>query len=83
MNSDFFPSANKAFVMGRVTAPPQLKELDGGRSMLGFRLVSKRTWKEKEYQTTHRIVVFGNAVDELRSLGEGSVVGVDGCFHVR
>lgn len=73
-----FPSANKAFVMGQVSAPPQLKDLGNGRSMMGFRLVSKRRWKDKEFQTTHRITVFGNAVDALRNLSEGSLVGVDG-----
>jgi single-strand DNA-binding protein len=73
-----FPSANKAFVMGQVSSPPQIKDIGNGRSMMGFRLVSKRSWKDKEFQTTHRITVFGNAVDGLRDLSEGSLVGVDG-----
>jgi len=73
-----FPSANKAFVMGEVSSPPQVKDLGNGREMLGFRLVSKRAWKDKEFRTTHRITVFGNAVDGLRNLSEGSLVGVDG-----
>ena len=71
-----FPSANKAFVMGEVSSPPQVKDLGNGREMLGFRLVSKRAWKDKEFRTTHRITVFGNAVDGLRNLSEGSLVGV-------
>ena len=78
-----FPSANKAFVMGQVSAPPQLKSLDNGREMIGFRIVSKRRWKDKEFQTTHRITVFGNAVDGLRNLSEGSLVGVDGRLNNR
>jgi len=73
-----FPSANRAFIMGQVAAPPQLKDLSDGGAMMGFRVVSKRRWKDREFTTTHRIAVFGNAVDGLRNLSEGSLVGVDG-----
>ena len=73
-----FPSANKVFVIGKVSAPPQVRTGQSGKDVMNFRVRTTRKWSDKEFTTTHRIVVFGNMVDQIRNLGEGSLVGVDG-----
>jgi single-strand DNA-binding protein len=78
-----FPSANKVLVIGKVSAPPQVRSSQNGKDIMTFRVRTTRKWSDNEYTTTHRVVVFGNMVDQIRNLGEGSLVGVDGRIENR
>ena len=38
---------NKVFVLGRLTADPQLRSTPSGQSVTGFSVATKRVWTDK------------------------------------
>ena len=72
------PSMNKALIVGRVDAPPQIKEIGEGKEKMGFRVRTNRAWRDKTFSTVHRITVWGNMITDIRNLQEGDCVSVDG-----
>ncbi|MDP3881129.1 MAG: single-stranded DNA-binding protein, partial [bacterium] len=58
---------NKAFIVGRLTADPQLRSTKSGQSVAAFSLATNRYWtKEGERQEEtefHNIVVWGKQAE--------------------
>ena len=73
-----FPSANKAFVLGKVEHDPEVREVKGGKEKMGMRIRTTRSWSDREFSTLHRVVIWGKMIDDLRSIKDGDYVAVDG-----
>lgn len=75
---------NKAILIGRLGADPELRYTTAGRAILKFRLATNESWKdqngEKQERTDwHNVVIWGKRAEALNGiLGKGRRVGVDG-----
>ena len=72
------PSFNKAMIVGLVEEPPQIRPIGEGKEKMGFRVRTYRAWRDKQFSTLHRVVVWGNSINDLRNLQQGDTVAVDG-----
>ena len=59
---------NKAFILGRLTADPQLRATSGGQQVASFGVATNRTWTDKSGQKKeaaefHNIVVWGRQAE--------------------
>ena len=72
------PSVNKAFIVGAVEGEPRITPYGEGKEKMGFRVRTNRAWKDKNFSTVHRIIVWGNMVADIKGLREGDGVSVDG-----
>ncbi len=81
---------NKTFLIGNLTADPELKNLPSGQAVCSFRLATNRVWTdresgEKKQQTQyHNIVAWGKlATLASQYLNKGSLVLVEGRLSTR
>lgn len=80
---------NKVFILGRVTADPQLRSTAGGANVTSFSIATNRVWNDKSGQRKestefHNIVVWGKQAEiATRFLKKGSLVLVEGRLQTR
>jgi len=80
---------NKVFVLGRLTADPQLRTTTGGQSVTSFSVATNRTWTDKsgakqESAEFHNVVVWGRQAEiASQFLTKGSVVLIEGRLQTR
>lgn len=80
---------NKAFIIGRLTADPQLRATQGGQSVASFGVATNRVWIDKagakqEEVEFHNIVVWGRQAEVAsKFLVKGSLVFVEGRLQTR
>ncbi len=80
---------NKVFILGRVTADPQLRSTAGGANVTSFSIATNRIWNDKSGQKKesvefHNIVVWGKQAEvATRFLKKGSLVLVEGRLQTR
>ncbi len=80
---------NKAFLIGRLTSDPQVKNLPSGQQVCNFGLATDRYFTdksgEKKQQTDfHNIVLFGKLAETAsRYLTKGSLVFIEGRIRTR
>lgn len=80
---------NKVFVLGRVTADPQLRSTAGGSQVTSFSIATNRVWNDRsgtkrEETEFHNVVVWGRQAEVAsRFLTKGSLVLVEGRLQTR
>lgn len=80
---------NRAIVVGRITADPELKSLPNGGNVTNFSIATNRVWKnqqgEKQESTEfHNVVLFGRTAEvAAQYLKKGQVVGIEGRLQTR
>ncbi len=80
---------NKVFILGRVTADPQLRSTQGGAQVTSFSVATNRVWNDpsgakKESTEFHNIVVWGRQAEVAsRFLVKGSLVLIEGRLQTR
>jgi len=80
---------NKAFLIGRLTADPQLRATTTGQSVGSFSIATNRNWTDKngvkqEDTQFHNIVVWGKQAELVNQfLKKGSEVFIDGRIQTR
>lgn len=80
---------NKVFILGRVTADPQLKSTNSGMSVGSFSIATNRVWNDKsgarkEEAQFHNVVVWGRQAEiASQFLKKGSLVLVEGRLQTR
>lgn len=80
---------NKVFILGRVTADPQLRSTTGGSQVSSFSIATNRVWNDrsgtkKEETEFHNVVAWGKQAEVAsRFLTKGSLVLVEGRLQTR
>lgn len=80
---------NKAFIMGRVTADPEVRTTPMGDRVASFNVASNRVWNDKsgakkEAVEFHNVVLWGRQADIAgQFLVKGSVVFIEGRLQTR
>lgn len=80
---------NKAFIVGRLTADPQLKTTPSGQSVTSFSVATNRVWTAKsgnkqEEAEFHNVVVWGKQAEvATQFLVKGSLVFIEGRLRTR
>ncbi len=80
---------NKVFILGRLTADPQLRQTPSGQSVVNFGLATNRVWVDrsgakKEEAEFHNVVLWGkNAEIASQFLNKGRLVLVEGRIQTR
>lgn len=80
---------NKVFILGRLTADPQLRSTPSGQSVGTFSVATSRYWKDKagarqEKTEYHNIVVWGRQAEiASQYLTRGALVFVEGRMETR
>ncbi len=79
---------NKVFLLGRLTADPQLRTTASGQNVATFSIATNRVWTgpagKKEDVQFHNIVVWGRQADVAqRFLAKGGLVLVEGRIQTR
>lgn len=80
---------NKVFILGRLTANPQLRTTSSGQSVASFGVATNRAWTDKtgakqqevEY---HNVVAWGRQAEIINQfLSKGSLVLIEGRMQTR
>lgn len=80
---------NKIFLLGRLTADPQLRTTPNGHQVATFSVATNRAWNDKivgrrEEVEFHNVVVWGQQADVAsRFLARGSLVLIEGRVQTR
>lgn len=80
---------NRVFLIGRLTADPQLRTTPGGQSVATFGVATNRVWNDKQGQRHedvqfHNIVVWGRQAETTNQfLKKGAIVFVEGRIQTR
>ncbi len=80
---------NKAFIIGRLTADPQLRTTPAGQSVATFSVATSRTWTDKagarqEEVEYHNVVVWARQAEiASQFLVKGSLVMIEGRIQTR
>ncbi|MDE2001575.1 MAG: single-stranded DNA-binding protein [Patescibacteria group bacterium] len=80
---------NKVFLIGRLTADPQLRATPSGAQVATFSVATNRTWTDpsgakKEQVEFHNVVVWGRQAEVAsRFLTKGSSVLIEGRLQTR
>jgi single-strand DNA-binding protein len=80
---------NKVFLLGRLTADPQLRSTTGGQQVATFGLATNRVWTDRAGQKQestefHTIVVWGRQAEVAsKFLVKGSLTLVEGRLQTR
>lgn len=80
---------NKVFILGRVTANPELRKTPGGQSVTSFSIATNRVWTDKggakqEETEFHNVVVWGRQAEiATQFLTKGSLVLIEGRLKTR
>ena len=81
---------NKTFLVGNLTADPELKNLTSGQAVCSFRLATNRVWtdresgEKKQKAEFHNIVAWGKLATLVSQyLSKGNLVLVEGRLNTR
>jgi single-strand DNA-binding protein len=80
---------NKVFIIGRLTADPQLRNTASGQAVTSFSVATNRVWTDKagakqESTEFHNVVVWGRQAEvATQYLVKGSVVMIEGRLQTR
>lgn len=80
---------NKVFIIGRLTADPQLRSIPSGQQVASFSVATNRVWNDKagarqEEVEYHNIVVWGRQAEVASQfLAKGSMVMIEGRLRTR
>jgi len=80
---------NRVFLIGRLTADPQLRATSSGSPVASFSIATNRNWKDKsgeqrEQTEFHNIVVWGRQAETVNQfVGKGDTVMVEGRLQTR
>lgn len=80
---------NKVFLIGRLTADPQLRTTPGGQSVASFGMATNRVWTDKQGKKQedvqfHNVVVWGRQAEiASQFLKKGSMAMVEGRLQNR
>ncbi|HCQ93413.1 MAG: Single-stranded DNA-binding protein [Candidatus Jorgensenbacteria bacterium GW2011_GWA1_48_11] len=80
---------NKVFLIGRLTADPQMRTTPGGTPVGTFSIATNRVWtnkagERKEDVQFHNVVVWGRQAEVVNQfLKKGSIVMVEGRLQTR
>jgi single-strand DNA-binding protein len=80
---------NKVFILGRLTADPQLRSTASGQQVASFGVATNRVWNDKSGQKQeatefHNIVVWGRQAEVAsKFLVKGSLVLIEGRLQTR
>jgi single-strand DNA-binding protein len=80
---------NKVFILGRLTADPQLRSTASGQPVASFALATNRVWTDKvgqkqEATEFHNIVVWGRQAEVAsKFLTKGSLAFIEGRLQTR
>jgi len=81
---------NKVFLVGNLTADPELKNLTSGQAVCSFRLATNRVWtdresgEKKQKAEFHNIVAWGKLATLVSQyLNKGNLVLVEGRLNTR
>lgn len=80
---------NKVFLIGRLTADPQLRTTTGGQSVASFGVATNRVWTDKSGQKQedvqfHNVVVWGRQAEiASQFLKKGSMAMIEGRLQNR
>jgi len=80
---------NKVFILGRLTADPQLRSTASGQQVASFALATNRVWTDKAGQKQeatefHNIVVWGRQAEiASKFLTKGSLALIEGRMQTR
>jgi len=80
---------NKVFILGRLTADPQLRSTASGQQVGSFSLATNRVWNDKSGQKQestefHNIVVWGRQAEiASQFLKKGGLVLIEGRMQTR
>lgn len=80
---------NKVFIIGRLTADPQLRTTPSGQAVTSFGVATNRIWTDKsgakqESTEFHNIVVWGRQAEIVTQfLTKGSTVLIEGRLQTR
>lgn len=80
---------NKVFILGRLTADPQLRATPAGQSVASLSVATNRIWTDKsgarrESTEYHNVVVWGRQAEvAAQFLKKGSLVLVEGRLQTR
>lgn len=80
---------NKVFIVGRITADPQLRTTPGGQSVTSFGVATNRVWRDKSNQKQeetefHNVVAWGRQAEvATQFLKKGALVLIEGRLRTR
>lgn len=80
---------NKVFILGRLTADPQLRSIPSGTQVATFSVATNRVWNDKsgarqEQTEYHNVVVWGRQAEVAgQFLKKGSTVLIEGRLQTR
>lgn len=79
---------NKVFLIGRLTADPELKSTNSGTQVVNFSLATNRMWDrdgvKQEETEFHNVVFYGRQAEVIaRYCKKSSVLLVEGRLHRR
>ncbi|PIR89238.1 MAG: single-stranded DNA-binding protein [Candidatus Harrisonbacteria bacterium CG10_big_fil_rev_8_21_14_0_10_40_38] len=80
---------NKVFILGRLTADPQVRSTTSGQQVATFALATNRVWNDRNNQKQesteyHNVVVWGRQADVAgKYLIKGSLVLIEGRLQTR
>lgn len=80
---------NKVFLIGRITANPEIRKTPTGQSVTNFTVVTNRVWNAKDGSRQqeaefHNVVVWGKQAEiATQFLTKGSVVFIEGRLKTR
>jgi len=80
---------NKVFILGRLTADPQLRATPSGQQVASFGVATNRVWTDRggqkqESTEFHNVVVWGRQAEIVNQfLKKGSLVLVEGRLQTR
>ena len=80
---------NKVFILGRLTADPELRNTPSGQSVASFSLATNRVWTDKsgarqEGTEFHNVVVWGRQAEIANQfLTKGSLTLIEGRLQTR
>ncbi len=80
---------NKVFIIGRLTADPQLRSTAGGQSVVSMGIATNRVWTDKtgnkrEETEFHTVIAWGRQAEIANQfLAKGSLMFVEGRLQTR
>ncbi|MDD5710932.1 MAG: single-stranded DNA-binding protein [Candidatus Colwellbacteria bacterium] len=80
---------NKVYVIGRLTADPELRTTPTGESVASFSVATNRFWKSKEGEKRentefHNVVAWGRQAEIIHQFSKrGSIIMIEGRLQTR
>ena len=80
---------NKVFIIGNLTADPELKTTPSGQSVMEIRVATNRTWADKtgkrqEQAEFHSVIIWGRQAEIVKQfLTKGSSIFIEGRLQTR